>query len=197
MKIYARTFGNLLAATLIAAIVGVGCHKRPSAITPLPGRMGERTPSEPAPGGLLGGNQAAVGETPAGFPTGPGHPGWNEDPSFFKSDTDVADPPAMHPSPHPGEKSKVAAVGDYLKANSGAAVKIEGHCDERGTSEYNRALGERRALALREELIRLGIDPNRVDTLSYGEDRPMDPGHDDAAWRKNRRGEFVLLTPPK
>jgi len=95
------------------------------------------------------------------------------------------------------EKSKAAAVADYLKGNAAAAVKVEGHCDERGTEEYNRSLGERRALACREELIRLGIDANRVDTISYGEDRPADPGHDESAWKKNRRGEFVLLTPPK
>jgi len=58
-------------------------------------------------------------------------------------------------------------------------------------------LGERRALAVREELIRLGIDPKRVDTVSYGEDRPVDPGHDEAAWKLNRRADFILLTPPK
>ena len=59
------------------------------------------------------------------------------------------------------------------------------------------SLGERRALALREELVRLGVDPTRVDTISYGEDKPVDPGHDEAAWRKNRRGDFILLSPPK
>jgi peptidoglycan-associated lipoprotein len=75
-------------------------------------------------------------------------------------------------------------------------VEVDGHCDERGTEEYNRALGERRALALREELISLGVDPNRIDTVSYGKDRPAETGHDEAAWRKNRRGEFLLETPP-
>ena len=95
-----------------------------------------------------------------------------------------------------GEKSKVAAVADYLKANSSAAVKIEGHCDERGTDEYNRALGERRALAVREELVGLGIDPSRADTISFGRNRPIDTGHSDASHAKNRRAAFVLLTPP-
>ena len=71
-------------------------------------------------------------------------------------------------------------------------VEIEGHCDVRGTEEYNRSLGERRALALREELIRLGIEASRVDTISYGEDRPAVAGNDEAAYRKNRRAEFVL-----
>jgi peptidoglycan-associated lipoprotein len=97
----------------------------------------------------------------------------------------------------PEENSKVANVANYLKANSANAVKVEGHCDERGTEEYNRALGERRALALREMLVGLGIEPDRVDTLSYGKDRPEDPGHDESAWRVNRRGVFVLLSPPK
>src|SRR5437899_12093675 len=95
------------------------------------------------------------------------------------------------------EKPKVAKVAEYLKTRASDAVRVDGHCDERGTEEYNRSLGERRALALREELVRLGIDPTRVDTISYGEDRPADPGHDESAWRKNRRGEFILLTPPK
>ena len=71
------------------------------------------------------------------------------------------------------------------------------HSDERGTEEYNRSLAERRALALREELIRFGIDPTRVDTITYGEDRPAAIGHSEQSWGKNRRGEFVLLTPPK
>jgi peptidoglycan-associated lipoprotein len=94
------------------------------------------------------------------------------------------------------EKPKAANVADYLKANGADGVRIEGHCDERGTEEYNRSLGERRSLALREELVRLGIDPERVMTLSYGKDRPADPGHTEDAWSKNRRGEFILLVPP-
>jgi peptidoglycan-associated lipoprotein len=90
----------------------------------------------------------------------------------------------------------VTAVADHLKANATAAVEVDGHCDERGTEEYNRALGERRALAVREELILMGVDGQRVVTKSFGEDRPIDPGHDESAWKKNRRAEFILLTPP-
>jgi peptidoglycan-associated lipoprotein len=74
---------------------------------------------------------------------------------------------------------------------------VEGNCDERGTEEYNRSLGERRALALRESLISLGIEATRVDTISYGEDKPVATGHDEAAWKQNRRGDFIQLTPPK
>jgi len=84
-----------------------------------------------------------------------------------------------------------------LKANSLDAVEIDGHADERGTEGYNRSLGERRALALREELIRLGIDGSRVDTTSFGKDRPVDPGHTEASHKKNRRGEFLLELHPK
>ena len=74
---------------------------------------------------------------------------------------------------------------------------MEGNCDERGTAEYNRSLGERRSLAAREELVGLGIDASRVDTISYGKDRPVDTGHSEESHAKNRRDDFVLLAPPK
>jgi peptidoglycan-associated lipoprotein len=96
----------------------------------------------------------------------------------------------------PGEGSKISAVSDHLKANRTHKVNIEGHCDERGTEGYNMGLGERRAQAIREYLIRAGIDGNRVYSISYGESRPAVDAHTEAAWAKNRRGEFVLLTPP-
>jgi peptidoglycan-associated lipoprotein len=92
----------------------------------------------------------------------------------------------------PSEVSKLETVAAYLRSNPGKLV-IEGHCDERGTAEYNRALGERRALAAREELVRLGVDAHRVSTISYGKDRPEDMGHDEAAWARNRRCEFVVV----
>ncbi|HOJ32006.1 MAG TPA: peptidoglycan-associated lipoprotein Pal [Candidatus Hydrogenedentes bacterium] len=69
-------------------------------------------------------------------------------------------------------------------------ILIEGHCDERGTQEYNMALGERRALAVRDYLINLGVPGQNLLTISYGEERPVDPGHNEAAWAKNRRAEF-------
>lgn len=93
------------------------------------------------------------------------------------------------------ERAKLAAVAEHLKSNAGDALLIEGHCDERGTEEYNRALGERRALAAREYLASLGIQGERVRTVSYGEDKPAVDGHDESAWSKNRRGEFILLKP--
>ncbi|HTV76093.1 MAG TPA: OmpA family protein, partial [Candidatus Baltobacteraceae bacterium] len=84
---------------------------------------------------------------------------------------------------------------EALKSDPNAKLLIEGHCDERGTEEYNRSLGERRALALREELARNEIDAGRIRTISYGKDKPVDPGHDESAWSKNRRDDFVLLHP--
>jgi peptidoglycan-associated lipoprotein len=97
----------------------------------------------------------------------------------------------------PGEQSKLDFVADHLKQNAADDLLIEGHCDERGTPEYNRALGERRAQALRETLAKKGVSPDRVRTLSWGEEKPVDEGHNEAAWSKNRRGEFVRLLPKK
>jgi peptidoglycan-associated lipoprotein len=71
-------------------------------------------------------------------------------------------------------------------------VTIEGHCDERGTAEYNLALGERRAGAALAYLVSLGIPASRLKTVSYGKEFPFDPGHDDSAWAKNRRAHFVI-----
>jgi peptidoglycan-associated lipoprotein len=90
------------------------------------------------------------------------------------------------------ERSKVETVAQHLKQNNSVAVIIEGNCDERGSNEYNLALGERRAQAIRDYLASLGIGADRIQTKSYGEENPADPGHNEAAWAANRRGEFVL-----
>jgi len=79
-----------------------------------------------------------------------------------------------------------------LKRYPSWAVTVEGHCDERGTAEYNLALGERRAIAARAYLVSLGIPANRVRTVSYGKEFPFDPGHDETAFAKNRRAHFVI-----
>jgi peptidoglycan-associated lipoprotein len=75
------------------------------------------------------------------------------------------------------------------------ALRVEGNCDERGTENYNLSLGERRALAVREYLANLGVDPRQVVTVSYGKAKPAVEGHNEAAWGKNRRDDFILLTP--
>lgn len=82
----------------------------------------------------------------------------------------------------------------FLKKYPAVKVLIEGHCDERGTSEYNLALGERRANSAKQYLIQLGISDRRITTVSYGEERPMDSGHDEEAWAKNRRAHFVIAS---
>ncbi|MBI2355554.1 MAG: peptidoglycan-associated lipoprotein Pal [Deltaproteobacteria bacterium] len=87
--------------------------------------------------------------------------------------------------------SKNAAL--LLKANNSTKIKIEGHCDERGSAEYNLALGERRAKSALQYLITLGVSADRLSTISYGKEKPAVEGHDEAAWAKNRRGEFVLV----
>ena len=87
---------------------------------------------------------------------------------------------------------------EILKANtelfskSSAPIVVEGHCDERGTAEYNMALGERRAQAAKEYLVNLGIKASRIETISYGEERPLDMGNDEKAWAQNRRAQFLL-----
>ena len=80
----------------------------------------------------------------------------------------------------------------WLQENTAVDVQIEGHCDERGTSDYNLALGERRANAVQQYLTVLGIDSGRLSTISYGEEQPLDPGHDETAWSRNRRAHFVI-----
>jgi peptidoglycan-associated lipoprotein len=81
---------------------------------------------------------------------------------------------------------------DVMRRNARWQITIEGHCDERGTAEYNLALGERRALAARTYLLSLGIPAERVRTVSYGKEFPFDQGHDESAWSKNRRAHFVI-----
>lgn len=80
----------------------------------------------------------------------------------------------------------------YLGTNPGMNVTVEGHCDERGTDAYNLALGERRAESVKMFLVDLGIDANRLNTVSYGKERPIDTGHDEASWARNRRAQFAI-----
>lgn len=79
---------------------------------------------------------------------------------------------------------------DYLALNKSATVTLKGHCDERGSEEYNLALGERRANAVKNALVAEGITPSRITVISFGEEKPVDAGHTEAAWEKNRRTEF-------
>jgi peptidoglycan-associated lipoprotein len=89
-------------------------------------------------------------------------------------------------------RSVLDSNATVLKGNAGWTITIEGHCDERGTAEYNLALGERRAVAARAYLLSLGIPADRLRTVSYGKEFPFDPGHDESAYAKNRRAHFVI-----
>jgi len=199
MNMKVNKFVNLLVIGLVLTVAAAGCRKKPVGVTDLPGAKTGKVP-DAGPGGAI-----KPGEQPTTEPSGFGvagtpqnsadaHAGWLEDAQALKAETVYFDFDSSVIKL--GEKPKVAAVADYLKANSAKAVRVEGNCDERGTEEYNRSLGERRASAVREELIRLGVAPTSVDTISYGEDRPADPGHDESAWSKNRRGDFIVLSPP-
>lgn len=92
----------------------------------------------------------------------------------------------------PAGQQALTENAQLLKRYASWAITIEGHADERGTAEYNLALGERRALAARNYLISLGVPADRLRTISYGKEFPFDPGHDESAWSKNRRAHFVI-----
>ncbi|MDX9703104.1 MAG: peptidoglycan-associated lipoprotein Pal [Candidatus Auribacterota bacterium] len=89
-------------------------------------------------------------------------------------------------------KQSLNEVSSWLIDHQGIKVRMEGHCDERGTEEYNLALGERRALSVRAYLVQQGVSPQRLFTVSYGEERPANPGHNEFAWAENRRVEFKV-----
>jgi peptidoglycan-associated lipoprotein len=106
-----------------------------------------------------------------------------EEDIFFDFDQSVIRPDAQ---------DVLRKKAEFLRENSGSSVIIEGHCDERGTAEYNLALGERRALSAKAFLMNMGISSSRLSTISYGEERPVDPGSNEEAWARNRRAHFVL-----
>jgi len=89
-------------------------------------------------------------------------------------------------------EGNLVQIAEWLKTNAQVLLKVEGHCDERGSDEYNLALGERRSLSVRRFLVEQGVDSARITTVSFGEERPANPGHDEAAWAENRRCEFKL-----
>lgn len=91
----------------------------------------------------------------------------------------------------PQDRQTLGRHADWLAANDAVRIRIEGHCDERGTVEYNLALGEKRARTAESFLEDYGISGGRIEVVSYGKERPLDPGHDESAWAKNRRGSFV------
>ena len=186
-----------LTLALVAALATTGCKHGFTKVTPLP-----EGPSVVGPGtgpGLIPGGQMPTDTGPSTVQTGggptsegdingmiPARAALAEQTVYFAFDSYVV---------KTKEHGKLVVVAEALKSDPNAKLLVEGNCDERGTEEYNRSLGEHRSLAAREGLAKLGIDPMRVFTRSYGKDKPADPGHDESAWSKNRRDDFVLLHP--
>jgi peptidoglycan-associated lipoprotein len=176
---------------LITLILAGGCGKKPSPVTrpmpppPPPGTAPTRPPSPPEP----------VNE-PTIVPPEP----IRDDAIASASLDDLNRNSLLKPVMFEFDSSDLSATAQkaldenatVLKKYPTWAVTIEGHCDERGTAEYNLALGERRAVAARAYLVSLGISADRLRTVSYGKEFPFDPGHDEAAFAKNRRAHFVI-----
>ena len=183
-----------LVLALAATLATTGCKHKPGYLTKLPGQpalVGENgnpstLPNTPPinPDNSLGGMPLADATT---------FDGMLEDRAALAADTIrfAYDSSVIRSS----EKPSLALVAQALSSDPSAKLLIEGNCDERGTEEYNRSLGERRALAAREALAKLGVDPMRIETRSFGKDKPVNPGHDESAWSQNRRDDFVLLHP--
>ena len=189
-------FTTWLAVGVVLTVAVSGCRKRPGYMTHIPPGQTLTPPTDPDKASPTKPNEKVTEKNPTEHPLPDPNErkDWPRDREIFKAYTAHFDFDSSVVKA--ADKPNVAAVADYLKSNAHDAVEIEGHCDERGTEEYNRSLGERRALALRESLIALGIDPGKIDTISYGKDRPANPGHDESAWKQNRRGEFVLEKHP-
>jgi peptidoglycan-associated lipoprotein len=171
-------------ALSVAALMAVGCAKKQTVKSegaPAPAAVGE-TPVKEAP-------PAPVAVAPATPPAeAPGVAVTEEKLSQFddvRFDFDKSE------VKEDGRKA-CRVVADYLKKRPQAKILVEGHCDERGTSEYNMALGERRATAVLTYLVSLGVPKAALSTVSFGKEKPLDPGHDEGAWAKNRRAHFVL-----
>ena len=188
----------LLAILMAMSFAATGCKKKPTNVTPLPAGQTGR-PVDPGPGTLPGGEpvkpDAPVDSTGGHpLPTDINPDAMNNDRAALAAHTVHFDYDSI--AIKSSERSHVEAVAAFMKgAPPNVALLVEGHCDERGTEEYNRALGERRALALREALIASGADAGKIVTRSYGKDRKVDTGTSQAAHARNRRGEFVVLTP--
>jgi len=181
-------FVNLTAVTLLAVAVAAGCSRNPQAVTPLHGYKDKSVTDEVPKGPMVGDSQPIpLSGNLSGLQAAADQPAVLRDNVVYFA-YDRADV-------RPSEGSKLDAVASYMKGGN-RLVRVEGHCDERGTEEYNRSLGERRALKVREYLVRAGVSADRIDTISHGEDKPAVSGHSEAAWSKNRRAEFLLLQAP-
>ena len=193
-----------LVIALTAVLASTGCKKGITKVTPLPGENPGMVGPGENPNTLPNANPMDNNGNGPGLTSGVG-PGPIATSSDWDPTNTIQDRSALAANTvhfkfdsavvQDSEQANIAAVAQALTADPNVKLLIEGNCDERGTEEYNRALGERRALALREALAKGGIDPARIRTISYGKDKPVDTGHDEAAFAKNRRGDFVLCHP--
>jgi peptidoglycan-associated lipoprotein len=165
---------SLLGLITLLALVTPGCSKKKaSTLPPAPEPAAETTPrKEPPTSGVAVDSDGSGTGAPGAF-----------QPIYFAFDASDLLPEA---------RQELEELATWLGRSPAATVRIEGHADDRGTAEYNVALGERRARAIRDYLVRLGIASSRLSTISYGEERPAAAGDDEASWARNRRGELVL-----
>jgi peptidoglycan-associated lipoprotein len=193
MRIRGGSFGLLLIAT-VALLVGMACGKKtPPVARPVPPPIGGATTTPPPPPPPP--PAAPVRETPVSTA-----PVLTDDPMTSRSVDDLnRDSPlrAIYYEYDSAELTADARAGldtnaGLLKRYTTWIITVEGHCDERGTAEYNLALGERRAMAAQSYLVSLGIPADRLRTVGYGKEFPFDPGHNEAAYAKNRRAHFVI-----
>lgn len=196
----------LLAAVALLAL-GTGCRNRQPLVSKLPGDGAATTSSSDAArrapdlntaplvsGGGTTGSGVVGAPVLAGVPDAADLANRPMDRTRFAAETVYFD--FDRAEVRAAEASKISHVASAFKSlPAGHDILVEGHCDERGTEGYNQALGERRALAARELLIKEGVDGSRVFTKSLGKDQPAQLGHDEAAWSKNRRAEFILVLP--
>ena len=192
-----KTVSPVCVALLLLALVVVGCAKKaPPATGPMP------------PPNLTSGSTASEDPPPA--PTSSrvteaplvGSDALGEDAISTRALEDLNRDSPLNPVFYALDSSELDDAGrtivtsnaQVLKKYPTWAITVEGHCDERGTAEYNIGLGELRAVAVKNYLVSLGIAPNRILTVSYGKEFPFDAGHTDGAWAKNRRAHFVITS---
>ncbi|WP_432822507.1 peptidoglycan-associated lipoprotein Pal [Trichloromonas sp.] len=179
-----HTMRLLLSLTLIAALMS-GCAKKPASVVVDP--MGAPVVSTMPSDSVAGYGDGSISDQAVGDRSGYGSGAMGDgsvyglNRIYFEFDQFTLSAEA---------RDILASNVAYMKANPGLRVRIEGHCDERGSDEYNLALGERRASATKSYMVSLGIEPSRLSIISYGEEMPLDPGNSDSAWSKNRRAEF-------
>lgn len=182
---------RLVMFVLIVAMIVVGCAKRPETL---------RTSAPPPTGGAVAQPPVVTAPTPATPPPTAPPPAAAQPPArALPAPAEFRDVPALKEIYFDFDKSDIRPEAartldaniDWMKSNPAALILIEGHCDERGTNEYNLALGERRAKATMKYLVTRGVAEARITTISYGEERPVCVGHTETCWAKNRRANFL------